>query len=405
MAVIGIVCEYNPFHRGHELHIQKSRAALGEDSTVVCVMSGDFVQRGEAAVYDKFARAEAACRCGADLVAELPLPWALSSAEGFARGAVSLLGALGATHLSFGSETGELRPLEELAENLLDPKLTAETKALLERDGSLSFAAAREQAVQARLGDRALLLRQPNNILAVEYLKAAYDLRLKLEPLPILREGAAHDGVLTGSGPRSASQLRSMIRAGKSLGGEIPPAAEAVFAREREHGRELKDPAALETALLSRLRMLEAADFERLPDAADGLGRRLARAVEQEGSLDAILAAAKSKRYALARLRRMCLCACLGIRAGMSRELPPYARILAANDRGRALLRRLDGQSGVPLLTKPAAVRGMGEAAEAIFTLGAKAHDLYVLGLSAQTERCPGRDWRTGPKIIEREAI
>ena len=113
MNVIGIVGEYNPFHFGHEYHIKMSRERLGEDSAVICAMSGDYVQRGEAAMYSKFARAEAACRGGVDLVLELPLPWVLSSAEGFARGAVALLSAAGATHLSFGSEAGETGPLEE----------------------------------------------------------------------------------------------------------------------------------------------------------------------------------------------------------------------------------------------------------------------------------------------------
>lgn len=401
MAVIGIVCEYNPFHRGHQLHMEKARAALGEESAVICVMSGDFVQRGEAAVYAKSARAEAACRAGADLVAELPLPWSLSSAEGFARGGVSLLGALGATHLAFGSETGELRPLEDLAQTLLDPGLTAAAKELLARDASLSFAAAREQAAQARLGDTAQLLRQPNNILAVEYLKAIYDLRLEMEPLPILREGAGHDQEQTGAGPRAASELRKRLRAGKSLEGEIPPEAAAVFSRERQRGREIADPAALEHAVLSRLRMLDEEVFLELPAAGDGLGRRLFRAVGEECSLDAVLAAAKSKRYPLARLRRMCLCAALGVREGMSRALPPYARILAVNARGRELLHGLREQSEVPILTKPAAVRNLGRECEELFTLGARAHDLYVLGYPAKEERRPGGDWRTGPVIVE----
>ena len=401
MAVIGIVCEYNPFHRGHQLHIEKARAVLGEESTVVCVMSGDFVQRGEAAVYSKYARAEAACRCGADLVAELPLPWALSSAEGFARGAVSLLGNLGATHLAFGSETGELQPLEDVARTLLDPRLTGEIKALFTQDASLSYAAARERAVQARLGDRALLLRQPNNILAVEYLKAAYDQRLELEPLPILRKGAGHDQEQSDGGPCSASELRKRIRAVRSLNGEIPPEAAAVFSREKDRGREIADPAALEIAVLSRLRMLTEEDFLRLPDAGDGLGRRLYRAVEEERSLDAVLSAAKTKRYALSRLRRMCLCAALGVREGMSRELPPYARILAANARGRELLRGLRDRASIPILTKPAAARELGREGEALFTLGAKAHDLYVLGFPAEGEHRPGMDWRTGPVIVE----
>ncbi len=401
MAVIGVVCEYNPFHRGHLLQLERARAALGEESPVACVMSGDFVQRGEAAVYAKSARAEAACRCGADLVAELPLPWSLASAEGFARGAVSLLGALGATHLSFGSETGELEPLVELARTLLDPAFTARVKALMAEDASLSYAAAREKAAAERLGQRALLLRRPNDILAVEYLKALYDLRLELSPLPVLREGALHDRTGTDDGPRSSSELREWIRAGKSPEGEIPPAAAAVFSREKERGREIADQAALESALLSRLRMLDEEDFLALPDARDGLGRRLYRAVGEGSSLDAVLAAAKTKRYAMSRLRRMCLCAAVGVREGMSRSLPPYARILAAGPRGRELLAALRENGEVPVLTKPAAVRSLGRDCEAIFTLGARAHDLYVLGFSAREERRAGADWRTGPAIVE----
>ena len=168
MKLIGVVCEYNPFHRGHLLQLESARAALGEDCATLCVMSGDFVQRGEGAVYDKFTRAEAACRCGADLVLELPLPWSLSSAEGFARGAVSLLGAMGASHLSFGSESGDTEALLQLSRTLADPSLTEEIRELMQREGSLSFAAARERAVERRMGDQAALLqsagREPGTI-------------------------------------------------------------------------------------------------------------------------------------------------------------------------------------------------------------------------------------------------
>jgi predicted nucleotidyltransferase len=399
MAVIGVVCEYNPFHRGHLYHLEQARAALEEESAVVCVLSGDFVQRGEAAVYDKFARAEAACRSGADLVIELPLPWCLSSAEGFARGAVSLLGALGCTHMSFGSESGALGPLEDLAGTLRDPALPGEIKAELARDPSLSFAAARERAVRARLGDTARLLREPNDILAAEYLKALGELALPLKPLPILRRGAGHDQRAAEGETCSASQLRQRLREGLSVGEQIPPAAAAVFAREREAGRELTDPRLLETALLSRLRMLGPEDFDALPDAEGGLGRRLWRAVQEEAGLGEIQAAAKSKRYALSRLRRMCLCAALGIPAELNRSLPPYARVLALNGRGRGLLRSLDGGSGLPIVTKPAALRERGGRAEQVFELGARAHDLYTLGLPERGR--PGEDWRRGPAIAE----
>ena len=400
MAVIGVVCEYNPFHRGHLLHLQRCREALGEKSTVLCVMSGDFVQRGEAALYDKFARAEAACRCGADLVIELPLPWCLSSAEGFARGAVSLLASLGATQLGFGSESGKIEPLRELAHALRDPCLTEEIKALLAEDPSLSFAAAREKAAQAMLGDAATLLRRPNDILAVEYLKAAEELAPDLELLPVLRVGAGHDLAREGEGPCSASELRARIRAGESVAGEIPEEAVEVYKREREAGRELKDTEALETALMSRLRMLEREEFRALSDAGEGLGDRLWRAVQEENGLEEILTAAKSKRYALARLRRMVLCAALGLRGGERRELPSYARVLAFDGQGRELLRGLGETCPVPVVTKPAQVRKLSPRCGQIFALGARAHDFYVLGLPGRDQRGPGEDWRRGPWIL-----
>lgn len=397
MNVIGVVCEYNPFHRGHLLHLERCRAALEGESAVLCVLSGDFVQRGEAAVYDKFIRAEAACRSGADMVIELPLPWALSSAEGFARGALGLLGALGATHLGFGSETGETAPLQELARALLEEDTIEQIRERMAREGNLSFAAAREQVLTERLGEKARLLRNPNDILAVEYLKAAAEQRLALRPLAIRREGAGHDETAAGEGPCSASQLRRRLRAGESVIGEIPTAAEAVYARARAEGRELKDPAMLEIAVLSRLRMLAREDFERLPDGGDGLGLRLWKAVQEEGRLEDIAQAAKSKRYALSRLRRMCLAAALGLDRESAKGLPPYARVLAFNERGQKLLREGDA-SAIPLLAKPAQVRQMSEAAERVFRLGAGAHDLYALGLPAQEK--PGEDWRRGPARI-----
>ena len=263
------------------------------------------------------------------------------------------------------------------------------------REGNLSFAAARELVLTERLGEKALLLRRPNDILAVEYLKAAAEQQLSLRPLAVLREGAGHDEASAGEGPCSASQLRRRLRAGESLNGEVPAAAEAVYARARAEGRELKDSAMLEIAVLSRLRMLERERFERLPDGGEGLGLRLWKAVQEERCLEDIAQAAKSKRYALARLRRMCLAAALGLEKDSARGLPPYARVLAFNQRGQALLRELDGESPIPLLSKPAQVRQLGERAESVFRLGAGAHDLYTLGLPAAIK--PGEDWRRGP--------
>ena len=400
MDVIGVVCEYNPFHRGHEYHLMMSRrAADGADTPVVCVMSGDFVQRGEPAMFSKFARAEAACLCGADLAVELPLPWTLSSAEGFARGAVGLLAALGATRLSFGSETGETEPLETIAEALLDPAMTAEIKAELSRDASLSFASARQRALEKRLGELSEQIRFPNNILAVEYIKAIRTQQLDMRPMTVQRFGSGHD--MSGDdGPKSASELRALLAQGRDVSGHIPERALRIYRRETDSGRGPYTMAAFESALLSRLRMLPPEAFEALPDSADGMGKRLCAAVREEPTFNAILASAKSKRYALARIRRMCMCAALGVREGMNAGTPPYARVLASNARGRELLKTAGESGRIPVVTKPAAVRGLSKECEDVFALGAAARDFYVLGSAAEAERRGGTDWRTGPKIV-----
>ncbi|MBQ7692161.1 MAG: nucleotidyltransferase family protein [Oscillospiraceae bacterium] len=400
MLTAGIVCEYNPFHNGHLYQMEKTRALLGENTALVCVMSGDFVQRGEAAVFDKFARSEAAVRCGADLVLELPLPWCLSSAEGFARGAVGLLGALGVTALSFGSETGELKALKALAVLLADPAFTERVKARLASEPNLSFAAAREQEAALLCGDEAKLLEQPNNILAIEYLKAMHTLGLSMRPLAIKREGSGHDQPAAQGALRSASEIRRLLREGRDVTGDIPAAALAVYRRETAQGRAILDTDRLETAMLSRLRQLREEDCMALPDTADGLGRRLYRAIRTESGLNQICLAAKSKRYALARIRRMALCACLGVRDGMAAGLPPYARPLAMNGRGRALLREISGTASVPILTKPAAVHNLGGAAEKIFILCSSAHDFYALGCGQSAGIRPEEDWRKSPVIV-----
>lgn len=399
MSIIGIAAEYNPFHLGHEHHIAQTRALAGEDSTIIGAMSGDFVQRGEAALYSKFARAEAACRCGADLVVELPLPWSLSSAEGFARGAVALLTAAGADTMSFGSEAGEIAPLEKLAELLISPATVERTKEILSKDANLSYAAARQRAVEETAGEAAKLLETPNNILAVEYIKAIYTLNLNMKPMTLKREGSDHDAP-GGGDIKSAAEIRRIIANGGDASVNLPQAAAAVFAHERRCGREL-DYERMELALLSRLRMLKEADFAAIPDAANGAGARLFAAVRSEGSLNAVLAAAKTKRYALSRIRRMCMCAALGVTAELAASTPPYIRVLAANERGRAQLRALADTAPIPVVTKPASVKGLSAECRNVFVTGAYAHDLYTLAYRAEGERKAGEDWRTGPQIVK----
>ncbi len=396
--IVGVVAEYNPFHNGHALHLAQTRARLSGETGIVAVMSGDFVQRGEGAIYSKFARAEAAVKCGCDLVIELPLPWSLSSAEGFAHGAVGLLGALGVvTHLSFGSESGDLPPLEALAQTVLAPGFSQDLKEALQT--GCSFAAARQIAAEKRVGPLAKLLESPNNILAIEYLKAIYNLDLSIRPITVRREGAQHDGA--GSETiRSASELRTRINAGQDISAWIPEEAAAVFAEEEALGRGPITLSALEPAILSRLRMMGPSVFNALPGAQEGLGNALCKAANEEPTFSSVCAAAKSKRYALSRIRRMAMCAALGVKQGMADGTPPYIRVLAANERGREILRLAEEKASVPIITKPAAGRSASQEIERLMALTAEAHDLYVLGSPVTEERRAGNDWRHSPIML-----
>ena len=399
MQTVGIVCEYNPFHTGHLYQLNETKRLLGGDAAAVCVMSGDFVQRGEAALFDKFTRAEAACRCGADLVVELPLPWCLSSAEGFAFGAVSILSALGCGTLSFGSESGDAKALKTLAAFAADEAAQAHIHALMDGDAALSFARARQLAAAEALGgEAAAILSAPNDILAIEYLKAIGKLGADMEPLPIRRFGAAHDST-EGGEYVSAMRLRAMHQNGESIDGYIPRPAMEVFQRELAAGRS-RNEKLLEIALLSRLYALEQEAFDRLPDAGGGAGRRLWKALQEGGSLEQIAETASTKRYTTARMRRMLLCAVLGICAEDTKGAPTYIRVLASNGKGRALLAQIRGKTALPVIIKTADIKKAGFQAEKVFRMTANAHDLYRLAYSKRGGGKAGEDWRRTAAIV-----
>lgn len=390
MKAVGIVAEYNPFHGGHQYQIRKIRESCGADTPVVAVMSGDFVQRGEAASYDKFTRAEAAVRGGVSLVIELPLPWSLSSAEGFARGGVGLLGATGVVGaLSFGSESGDLSAIEKTAAVLDTPEYNETLKAML--TGGTPFAAARAGAARALLGNTAAVLNTPNDLLAVEYLRAAAKLGHTFKYIPIRREGSVHDGA------GSASELRALLREGESLAGRIPGEAWDVFRCADEAGRGFVSPESLRTAILSRLRERTPEDFAAVPDAAEGLHFRLYEAARRGVSPEEIADLARSKRYAHARLRRMVMCAALGVRAGDADGVPPYIRALGFDARGAALLREMKTHAALPVIIKSARIRDENETARRVFDLGSRARDLWVLGWQNRAAQAADSDYRSTP--------
>ena len=303
MTVCGIVAEYNPFHAGHAHHIVQTRRALGADTAIVCAMSGNFVQRGDLAVMEKYARAEAAVRCGADLVLETPLAACLSSAEGFARGAAALLDALGSvSHLSFGAEQADLALLQQAADLSL-----RQSEAL--RQGlaaGLPYAAAMQQAVSAADPEAGALLASPNNTLGVEYLRALAARGSRMQPLAIERKGGAHDSDTPADGLPSASYLRGLLADGdiEACRPLMPEASFAVLGREIQSGAAPVTRSAVDLAVLAHLRRLDVAALLPFCSRDDGLAHRLADAIRDNASFSAVCTAAQTRRYPHARVAR-----------------------------------------------------------------------------------------------------
>lgn len=392
MAAVGIVAEFNPFHYGHKYLFDSIRRDFSEDAAIVCAMSGSAVQRGELAVFGKYARAEAAVRCGADLVLELPCPWSLASAEGFARAGVSLLEKTGVVDaLCFGSECGDTSTIRETARQLLRPEMDVLIRGYLAEGHS--YARARQLALESLTGSSAELLVQPNNILAVEYAKAVLASGCGLALHTVRRAGAGHDDSRGGEMP-SASYIRQALRTGTELTALLPEGAALPL-----KGEEPLFPEKIEQALLSRLLLLGREECRKLPGAGDGLGDRLYAAIKSCPSLEDIFAASKTKRHAMSRIRRTVMCAALGITCeDMAGEIP-YIKTLAVSARGRALLRKMRKSASLPVLVRPSAVRGLPDNALRTFELESGASDLRALGHRSAEKRIPSSDWRAGPYV------
>ena len=328
METIGIICEYNPLHLGHKKQLDAIRTAY-PDGGIVCLMSGNYVQRGAPAVFDKSLRAKAAILSGADLVLELPVTASLSSAEGFAREGVRILGGF-CNRLCFGAESADKESLMAVAAALRSDAFFEKLRT--ELDKGLSFPAARQAALK-NMGLDTDILAQPNDILATEYCKAILELGVLMEPMVIRRMGRYHDTAIDSENP-SATALREQITSGGDWLSFVPEAAKEVFTDASVHTL-----LAGEQAILYRLRTMTDNEFEALPYGSEGLWRKLMTNARKYATLEEIITATKSKRYTRTRLDRMVMCACLGITAEDIASPAPYTRVLAFNDTGRLLLK------------------------------------------------------------------
>lgn len=329
MRTVGIICEYNPFHNGHKKQIDTIRSLYGADTRIVCAMSGNFVQRGAPALFDKSLRAQAAVMEGADLVVELPVIGALSSAEGFAECGIRILAQCCDT-ICFGTESMGRDALFSAARALLSPEFSGHLKEHLQT--GISFPAARQAALE-QLGIAFEGIALPNNLLAVEYCKSIVRNGFSLDILPIARNGNYHDRTVDPENP-SATSIRQAALIEGNWTDAIPEKAAAIFENAPMH-----DLYAGERAILMQLRTMTDDEFAVLPFGSEGLWRKLMKASRSCASLEEIAESVKSKRYTRSRIDRMILCAFLGITAEDLAAAVPYARILAFSESGRIILK------------------------------------------------------------------
>ncbi|MBE5800212.1 MAG: nucleotidyltransferase family protein [Clostridiales bacterium] len=395
MQVCGVICEYNPFHRGHALHLERAKSLSGADY-IVCVMSGSVTQRGVFAHLSKWTRAEMALMSGCDLVLELPARFSFAPAEEFARGGVSLLDRLGVvSHLSFGCEQEALSALDDAVQIFREESPTFKEALRAGLDQGLSYPRARALAARQVSGrdDLDALIALPNASLAIEYLRALPD---GITPVPVVREGGGYHDEALGE-LASATAIRAALARGET---ELalssvprPDLLRAALDRGDMHEEE-----ALTQALLYRLRTMSAADLSAIAGMEEGLEHRFLAAAKTARTRDELILAVKSKRYTYARLSRLCMNVLLGVTRDFVRghAAPTYARVLGFRREAQPLLRAIKEHASIPLVTKAADY----DRADPLFALDVLAQDLWSLGCASPDLRVCGRDFTTGPVIL-----
>ena len=360
MKVAAVISEFNPFHNGHKYLVDKIKSEYAD--CVVAIMSGNFVQRGDIAITDKFERAQAALDNGCDLVVELPTTFALSSAQRFAQGGVAIANALGADILCFGAENDDISLLCKVADAFDDETFNENLKELLNNGEyypkavSLSM----EKTFGKNFSD---ILSTANNTLAIEYIKALKG--TKLSPVAIKREGAQHDCEETSSNIASATHIRNLIREGKDCSSFTNMKIE-----------DFTDIKKLETVILYRLRTMTPDELSNLPDVSEGLHNRIADCANSSNSLEELFDKLKTKRYTLARLRRTVMYALLNITKDDMKMKVSYIRVLGMNNNGAKLLKN----ASLPLICKyPQDVKALSNKAQKQFSIDLKAGKVFSL--------------------------
>lgn len=373
MKHIGIICEYNPFHAGHA-HLLDT---VKSDGVVICLMSGNFTQRGEAAILPPHERARMALLHGADLVLELPFPYSAGSARYFATAGVRALMGVGADTLAFGSESANATALLEAAEVTMQADFQEKVANGVKNkgDAALYFEALGEE----RIG--------PNDILALEYARAVHARGDKMALYPVLRVGAGYHDAELGEGFPSATALRAKLARGEDISADLPGGADEVFCQAVADGLAPADTARLGAPMLAALRAISAnsavtgAKNAAFADCGGGLLERLYRVSANATDYESLCRLAATKKYTDGRIRRALLYILSGVTRADLSSPPAYLRLLGANERGREFLAKTRKTRTVPVVTKPADIAALGARALRQQQLSSISDGLYALCL------------------------
>ena len=411
MDVIGVIAEYNPFHYGHAWQLRELRRRFPSTDGVIVVMSGSITQRGTPAVLDKWTRAGHAVDGGADLVLELPFVFACRSAQDFARGGVSLLMQLGVvSHLAFGTEAADIAPLERAAREIDTEKIQHRIAHGLSM--GLSYAAALSSALAEQLGIEARILRTPNNILGMEYLRALHAKDADITPLALPRKTAAHGEARLRSGITSASSIRTVLErdvpSWEHIAACVLPNVLGDLRRTHPHAL----PSHGELLRLLRYEILTMTDTElhSIYGISEGIENRLVRALRMAETYEELLTHASSKRYPKSRIGRLAIHLLLRLQKAQAEDFDHagclYIRLLAFNGRGRMLLRRIKKFSPLPIITRTAEVLSSDARARSpaklsllqqMLSFDTRATELRTLTLPQQHGSVCGTDFLTSP--------
>ena len=395
MKNYAIISEFNPFHNGHAYLVKR---CMEHGAThITAIMSGNFVQRGEPAIFPKHIRALTALKNGVDLVIELHLPFAVSNAQQFAENGTSVADAMNCVDcIAFGSECGDITSLNELSSLIISENFQKKLKEQIST--GISYPSALTNTMKIINPSLAPLMSEPNNILGIEYIKAVYKLGSPIKPVTFKRIGDSYNDTSASSEFASAASIRRLIYENKSFKKYVPENSVDILLSEIEKGN-IASLSENERGFILKLRQMSANDIAAIADVNEGLENRIKTAVMNSTSLEKIIERTKSKRYTYARIRRILLACLLNIKKSYLTEKAPYIRVLGFNSRGAEILSCVKQKSVVPLITKIRKAESLSPAEKAFLALEINAGDIYYT-FTKNIKPC-GEEYRNGIVIIK----